>query len=137
MQVVAKSSGDHLALTAEVVSAYVSNWVPVTDLPALICAIHRSMIKMPEGDDLAEPAVPVKRSITTDYIVCLEDGKRLKSLKRRLSAVYGLTPDAYRAKWGLPSDYPMVAAAYSAKRSILAKAPRLGKRRRAAKTAQA
>lgn len=122
-----------IELTAEIVSAYVSkNAVPAASLPDLIESVNASLSKI--GHPLEEqkpaltPAVNPKRSVTPDYIVCLEDGKKFKSLKRHLSTHYGLTPDAYRTKWGLPADYPMVAPNYAAARSQLAKASGLGRR---------
>ena len=124
----------------DVVAAYVSNnSVPVTELPSLIASIHSTLAKL-SGRDVAavvesrrEPAVPVKKSVTADYIICLEDGKKFKSLKRHLNSAYGLTPVAYREKWGLPPDYPMVAPGYSATRSQLAKNSGLGSKRAALK----
>lgn len=122
-------------LTADLVSAYVSNNpVPVSDLPALIAQVHESLINLgteieqPEPEKLI-PAVPVRRSITDDHIVCLEDGKTFKSLKRHLSTHHGMTPDEYRSKWNLPADYPMVAPGYAAARSQLAKDMGLGRKR--------
>ncbi|MDX8450669.1 MucR family transcriptional regulator [Mesorhizobium sp. VK25A] len=122
-----------IELTAEVVSAYVSNNpVPVGDLPALIDRVHGALKSA--GGDAAEkpealtPAVPIRKSVTPDYIISLEDGKKFKSLKRHLSVHYGLTPDEYRAKWGLPADYPMVAPNYAAARSSLAKSMGLGRK---------
>ena len=133
---------DHLALAADIVAAYVSNnSVPSGDVGALIQSVHASLLKVATGavetpaEAPKEPAVPIKKSITNDFIICLEDGKKFKSLKRHLATAYDLTPSAYRAKWGLPSDYPMVAPGYSATRSELAKAAGLGNAR-AAKTAE-
>ncbi|MER9580947.1 MucR family transcriptional regulator [Mesorhizobium sp. M0276] len=123
-----------IELTADVVSAYVSNNpVPVGDLPALIGQVHAAL-KGTAGSVSAEkpealkPAVPIRKSVTPDYIICLEDGKKFKSLKRHLSTHYGLTPDDYRAKWGLPADYPMVAPNYATARSELAKTMGLGRK---------
>jgi predicted transcriptional regulator len=123
-----------IELTADVVSAYVSNNpVPVGDLPALIGQVHAAL-KGTIGNVSAEipealkPAVPIRKSVTPDYLICLDDGKKFKSLKRHLSSRYGLTPDDYRAKWGLPSDYPMVAPNYAATRSALAKTMGLGRK---------
>jgi len=128
-----------IELAAEIVSAFVSrNSVPAAELPALIGNVHDALAKLANGtpEQAVEapkaPAVPIKRSVQPDYIVCLEDGKRFKSLKRHLRTVYDLTPDQYRAKWGLPADYPMVAPNYAAARSELAKSMGLGARRRAA-----
>ncbi|MER9333107.1 MucR family transcriptional regulator [Mesorhizobium sp. M0293] len=123
-----------IELAADVVSAYVSNNpVPVGDLPALIGHVHAALkgtagsVSAGEPEAL-RPAVPVKKSVTPDYIICLEDGKKFKSLKRHLSTHYGLTPDEYRAKWGLSSDYPMVAPNYAAARSAMAKTMGLGRK---------
>ena len=124
-----------VALTAEIVSAYVSNnAVAASDLPGLIGDVHSALtrvagaIETPEREE-SKPAVAVKKSITADYIICLEDGKKFKSLKRHLRTHYKLTPDEYRTKWGLPHDYPMVAPNYAAARSQLAKKMGLGTRR--------
>ncbi|MET3794479.1 MucR family transcriptional regulator [Aquamicrobium terrae] len=123
-----------IELTADVVSAYVSNNpVPVADLPTLIDQVHTALKSringtVEEAPEPPKPAVPVKKSVTPDYIVCLEDGKQFKSLKRHLSTHYGLTPEEYRAKWGLPTDYPMVAPNYAAARSALAKTMGLGRK---------
>lgn len=123
-------------MAADIVSAYVSaNQVPAHELPALIRTVFASLqqIAGPAPSIAAssqDPAVPVKKSITPDYIVCLEDGKKFKSLKRHLRTKYGMTPDEYRAKWGLPHDYPMVAPNYAKERSTLAKRMGLGHARR-------
>ena len=115
----------------EIVSAYVSkNPLAPEDLPAFIKSVHASLTGIGGGETAAPgkaPAVPVKKSVTPDHIVCLEDGKKLKMLKRYLRARYGLTPDEYRAKWNLPADYPMVAPNYAARRSAFAKQFGLGK----------
>ncbi|MDX8495297.1 MucR family transcriptional regulator [Mesorhizobium sp. VK22B] len=122
-----------IELTADIVSAYVSkNAVPVASLPELIESVNSSLSKIggpaePETPALV-PAVNPKRSVFPDYIICLEDGKKFKSLKRHLGVHYGLTPDEYREKWGLKSDYPMVAANYAASRSQLAKSMGLGRK---------
>jgi len=129
-----------LGLAADLVSAFVSrNSVPASELPALIGAVHDALTKVAGGtaaqqapEEPKEPAVPIKKSVQPDYIICLEDGKRFKSLKRHLRTVYDLTPDQYRAKWGLPADYPMVAPNYAAARSELARSTGFGIRRRAA-----
>lgn len=124
-----------LELTVEIVSAYVSNnEVAAAELPALIASVARSLNELAgistkaEAPEPPKPAVPIKKSVTPDYIISLEDGKKFKSLKRALSARYGMTPDEYRAKWGLPADYPMVAPNYSAARSDLAKKLGLGRK---------
>ncbi|RVD39153.1 MucR family transcriptional regulator [Mesorhizobium sp. M4A.F.Ca.ET.020.02.1.1] len=123
-----------IELTADVVSAYVSNNpVPVGDLPALIGQVHAALKGTAGGVSAAEPealkpAVPIRKSVSADYIICLEDGKKFKSLKRHLSTHYGLTPDEYRAKWGLAADYPMVTPNYAAARSALAKTMGLGRK---------
>ena len=118
-----------LTLTAQIVTAHVAaNKVPAADVPALINAVYGALIyaDAPKVQP-QEPAVPINRSIQRDYLVCLENGAKLKSMKRYLQAQFGLTPDAYRAKWGLPRDYPMVAPASAARRSALAKQLGLGK----------
>jgi len=124
-----------IALTADIVSAHVSNnSVAVSDLPQLIQNVHNALAAL--GGDIAEPevkqepAVSVRASIKPDYIVCLEDGKKLKMLKRHLMTHYQLTPDQYRAKWNLPADYPMVAPNYAEQRRSLAKKIGLGTKRR-------
>ena len=123
-------------LTANIVSAYVSNNpTPASDIPALIGQIHAALLKVSTGRaelplEPAKPAVPVKKSMTADYLICLEDGKRFKSLKRHLRTQYSMTPEQYRDKWGLPADYPMVAPSYAVARSQLAKKMGLGQQRR-------
>jgi predicted transcriptional regulator len=130
-----------VAVTAEIVSAYVSrNAVPLSQLPNLIGDVHGSLKRLspnevPAVEVALTPAVPVKKSVNPDYIICLEDGKKFKSLKRHLSSVHGMSPDEYRKKWGLPSDYPMVAPNYAARRSELAKTMGLGRREKAAEAA--
>ncbi len=126
------ASPDLLGLTAEIVAAHVSNNpVPLTELPGLIQEVYRSLATVgqpaakPEPER-PQPAVPVKKSITPEYLICLEDGKKLKMLKRHLQTAYSLTPDQYRERWGLPSDYPMVAPNYAKHRSSLAKKIGLG-----------
>jgi predicted transcriptional regulator len=122
-----------IELTADIVSAYVgNNPLPAAGLPDLIASVSASVRKLSgvaakESPSLT-PAVNPKRSVFPDYIICLEDGKKFKSLKRHLSTDHGLTPDEYRAKWGLASDYPMVAPNYSATRSALAKSSGLGRK---------
>ncbi|QKC98839.1 MULTISPECIES: MucR family transcriptional regulator [unclassified Mesorhizobium] len=130
-----ESKADNLIeLTAHVVSAYVSNNpVPVSELPGLIGQVHIALKATaggaaPEKSEALKPAVPIRKSVTPDYIVSLEDGKKFKSLKRHLATHYGLTPDEYRAKWELPADYPMVAPNYAAARSALAKTMGLGRK---------
>ncbi|RWA75277.1 MAG: transcriptional regulator [Mesorhizobium sp.] len=129
-----------IELTADIVSAYVSkNAVPVASLPELIESVNSSLSKIgqpasPEKPAQA-PAANPKRSVFPDYIICLEDGKKFKSLRRHLDVHFGLTPDEYREKWGLKSDYPMVAPNYAAQRSALAKSTGLG-RKPAAKPAK-
>ncbi len=120
-------------LTAEIVAAYVSrNPVSPSDLPTLIASTYAALQGLsqpaPEPQPELKPAVSIKKSVTPDYIISLEDGRQYKSLKRHLST-RGLTPEQYRAKWGLPADYPMVAASYAAKRSELAKTLGLGRKR--------
>jgi predicted transcriptional regulator len=130
---------DVLSLTAEIVAAHVSNnTVPLTDLPALIQQVFQTLSAIGTGEaqpPRPEPAVPIKKSVMPDYIVCLEDGKKLKMLKRHLKTAYNMTPEKYRERWGLPSDYPMVAPNYAKQRSQLARELGLGtktKRRRSA-----
>ena len=127
-------SPDITTLTSNIVSAYVANnSVGVEKLPELINSVRDALGQStsasvePEGVD-RKPAVPIKKSVTPDYIFCLEDGKRFKSLKRHLRTSYNLSPEEYRERWRLPASYPMVAASYAAARSNLAKASGLGKR---------
>jgi predicted transcriptional regulator len=123
-------------LTANIVSAYVSNNpTPASEIPALIGQVHAALLKVSTGRteltlEPAKPAVPVKKSMTADYLICLEDGKRFKSLKRHLRTRYNMTPEQYRDKWNLPADYPMVAPNYAVARSQLAKKMGLGQQRR-------
>lgn len=122
---------DLLALTADIVSSHVANnSVAVNDLPQLIQNVYATLSSLgtaPAAQEVKlEPAVPIRQSVKPDYIVCLEDGKKLKMLKRHLMTAYGLTPDDYRAKWGLPADYPMVAPNYAESRRQLAKSIGLG-----------
>ncbi|MCC3245794.1 MucR family transcriptional regulator [Methylocystis sp. WRRC1] len=127
---------NNIELAADIVSAYVSNnSVPAADLPALISEVYNALLRV--GSSVAaapaeppKPAIAVKKSVTTDYIICLEDGKKFKSLKRHLRTQYGLSPEEYREKWGLPPDYPMVAPNYAKARSNLAKQMGLGQQRR-------
>lgn len=124
-----------LELTADVVAAFVGkNSVPASELPGLIDKVHGAFIALggaPETPEVVElkPAIPIKRSVQPDYLVCLEDGVKFKSLKRHLRTKYNMTPEEYRAKWNLPSDYPMVAPNYAAARSELAKKMGLGQQR--------
>lgn len=128
------SQSELLQMTAQVVSAYVgNNTVADTQLPDVIRSVYGSLTAL-DGSSAGDaapnqkPAVPIKRSITPDYVICLEDGKKLKMLKRHLRTTYNLTPDEYRAKWGLAADYPMVAPNYAKQRSAFAKKIGLGKR---------
>jgi len=139
-----EAAQDFVAIAADIVSAYVANnSVASGELPSLIASVHGSLVKLSIGEiepvvEEAKPAVPIKKSVTPDYIICLEDGKKFKSLKRHLRTQYNLSPEDYRAKWGLPADYPMVAPNYAAARSSLAKSMGLGQqRRKAAPTAAA
>ena len=135
---------DLVELSADIVAAYISkNPIPRTQLPELIGSVHAAMKSIAEGreiiaerpsleqanDPTSPPAVAIKKSVTEDYIICLEDGLKFKSLKRHLMSKYRLTPDAYRHKWGLPQDYPIVAKNYANARSSLAKKFGLGKNR--------
>ena len=122
-------------MAAEIVSAYVrNNSVPVSELPTLLQSVHDSLGNILNGSkpepakEPLQPKVPIKKSVTNEYIICLEDGKRYKSLKRHLHSAYGLSPQEYRDKWGLPKDYPMVAPAYADARSNLAKTMGLGRK---------
>ncbi|RVD46271.1 MucR family transcriptional regulator [Mesorhizobium sp. M4B.F.Ca.ET.169.01.1.1] len=124
---------DTVSITADIVAAYVSNNpVPVGELPKLIGDIHAALqgIGTPATEPVVkqEPAVSIRKSVTPDFIICLEDGKKFKSLKRHLATHYNLSPDEYRQKWNLPSDYPMVAPSYAATRSALAKSIGLGRK---------
>src|SRR5215212_3582229 len=131
------TTANYVDLAADIVSAFVSNnSVPTSDLPALIASVHGALAKLGSGGEEQpkeelRPAVPIKKSITPDYVICLDDGKKFKSLKRHLRTAYGLTPDQYRAQWDLPSDYPMVAPNYAKARSELATKMGLGQKRRA------
>ena len=130
-----QSKFDLMEYTVGIVSSYVSNnTLPADDVPKLIAATHLALSRVngdavPAERDESKPAISVKRSVTADYIVCLEDGKKFKSLKRHLRTHYNLSPEQYREKWGLPHDYPMVAPNYAAARSDLAKKMGLGTRR--------
>jgi len=127
------STNEMLGLAADIVTAYVSNnTVTSLELPEVIKTVYTTLNHLGKGPNsvtLVKPAVPIKKSYTNDYIVCLEDGKRLKMMKRYLRSRYDMSPEEYRAKWGLPADYPMVAPNYAAKRSEFAKKIGLGKKR--------
>jgi predicted transcriptional regulator len=129
-------SNSYIELAADIVSAYVSNnSVPASDLPSLINDVHSALLRVTAGTvitptEVPKPAVPTKKSITNEFIVCLEDGRKFKSLKRHLRTQYNMSPDEYREKWGLPPDYPMVAPNYAKARSNLAKEMGLGQQRR-------
>src|ERR1043165_4065504 len=130
------AGGGYIELTADIVSAYVSNnSVSASDIPNLINQVHHALVRVSAGQSDAapeplKPAISVKKSITPDYLVCLEDGKKFKSLKRHLRTQYSMTPEQYREKWGLAPDYPMVAPSYAEARSQLAKQMGLGQQRR-------
>ena len=129
------NSSDLLTLTTEIVAAHVSNnTVSVNDLPTLINQVYQSLATIGQGpaatSERPQPAVSVKRSVHPDYIICLEDGKKLKMLKRHLKTAYNMTPEEYRDRWQLPPDYPMVAPNYARQRSRLAKEIGLGTRGR-------
>ncbi|MBB4000625.1 MucR family transcriptional regulator [Aureimonas pseudogalii] len=127
-----------LEQTAEITAAYVSNnHLPREEIAGLIAVIHATLGTLgqqpeavPVPDEPLVPAVPIRKSVTPDYLICLEDGKSFKSLKRHLMTHYDLTPEAYRRKWGLPADYPMVATNYAARRSELARSLGLGRKAR-------
>ena len=122
---------DIMECASDIVSAYVSNNpIQSAELPELIREIHATLTTLGSASGAGhtpEPAIPVKKSITDDFLICLEDGKKFKSLKRHLRSKYGMSPEEYREKWGLPYDYPMVAPSYARKRSALAKEMGLGK----------
>lgn len=130
------SNHNYMELAADIVSAYVSrNSVGAGELPALIGDVHAALLRISSGPveapvEAPKPAVSVKKSVTPDFIICLEDGKKFKSLKRHLRTQYNLSPDEYREKWNLPSDYPMVAPNYAEARSKLARDMGLGQKRR-------
>jgi predicted transcriptional regulator len=130
------SNSNFIELAADIVSAYVSNnSVPASDLPTLINDVHSALVRVMSGAVVApvetpKPAVPAKKSVTNEFIVCLEDGRKFKSLKRHLRTQYNMSPDEYREKWGLAPDYPMVAPNYAKARSNLAKQMGLGQQRR-------
>ncbi|MGF7213181.1 putative transcriptional regulator [Skermanella aerolata] len=128
------SSEEMVALTSRITAAYLrGNALPVADIVGVIDIVHGALLHLVQAPPLQQeetrnPAVPIRKSVTAEYIVCLEDGRKLKMLKRHLSATYGMTPDQYRARWNLPADYPMVAPAYAERRSDFAKASGLGRR---------
>ena len=130
-----QKNAETLRLAVDIVSAYVgNNSVPANQVPEVINSVYASLASIDGAAGNAEyaalkPAVPIRRSITPDYLVCLEDGKKLKMLKRHLRAVYGLSPEEYRAKWNLPADYPMVAPNYAKQRSNFAKQIGLGRKK--------
>lgn len=131
----ASSSPELLSLTTEIVAAHVSNnTVAINDLPALIEQVYRTLSNVGAEpvvqSEKPQPAVAIKKSVTPEYIVCLEDGKKLKMLKRHLKTAYNMSPEEYRDRWGLPADYPMVAPNYAKQRSRLAKQIGLGTRAR-------
>jgi len=129
------SPEEMVALTGRITVAYLrGNVLPAADIPSVIGIVHGSLLQLAQPasqpqEEVQMPAVPIRRSVTAEYIVCLEDGKKLKMLKRHLSATYAMTPAQYRAKWNLPANYPMVAPAYAERRSDLARASGLGRRR--------
>jgi predicted transcriptional regulator len=131
-----EKSSNYIELTADIVSAYVSNnSVSAGDISALISQVHSALLRVSNGQgevvsEALKPAVAVKKSITPEYLICLEDGKKFKSLKRHLRTQYNMTPEHYREKWGLAPDYPMVAPKYAEARSQLAKQMGLGQQRR-------
>lgn len=125
-----------VAITVEIVSSYLTaNSIAASDLPTLIHAVHGALANLGQAPGAApravkkDPAVPIRKSVTPDYLVCLEDGRRLKMLKRHLRDAYGLSPEEYRARWGLPGDYPMTAPNYAVRRSDIARSFGLGKGR--------
>jgi predicted transcriptional regulator len=131
----AASAEEMAGLTSRITAAYLrGNAVPAAEIASVIDIIHGALLHLVQPPPLQQeetqkPAVPIRKSVTAEYIVCLEDGRKLKMLKRHLSATYGMTPDQYRARWNLPADYPMVAPAYAERRSEFAKASGLGRRR--------
>jgi predicted transcriptional regulator len=135
------TSANYIELAADIVSAYVSNNpVPANELSSLIQEVHTALLRVTSGggggapvpSEVQKPAIAVKKSLNSDYIICLEDGKKFKSLKRHLRTQYNMSPEEYREKWGLPPDYPMVAPNYAKARSNLAKQMGLGQQRRRA-----
>ena len=134
------SHGEILQMTTDIVSAYVShNELQGSQIPDVIRSVYGTLNAQRAGDgstsqEALKPAVSIRRSVTPDYIVCLEDGKKLKMLKRHLRTTYNMTPEEYRAKWGLPADYPMVSPNYAAQRSAFAKKIGLGRKRKGVKS---
>jgi len=129
------SKGEILKMTADVVAAYVgNNSLPTGEVSDVISTVYGSLHGLENSDREVKPtpAVPVRKSVTRDHIICLEDGKKLKMLKRHLRSTYNLTPEEYRVRWGLPPDYPMVAPAYAKERSDFAKKIGLGRKTRTA-----
>jgi predicted transcriptional regulator len=134
------TSANYIELAADIVSAYVSNNpVPANELSSLIQEVHTALLRVTSGgavvpvsSEAQKPAIAVKKSLNSDYIICLEDGKKFKSLKRHLRTQYNMSPEEYREKWGLPPDYPMVAPNYAKARSNLAKQMGLGQQRKRA-----
>jgi predicted transcriptional regulator len=131
----AAQADELLALTTDIVASHVSNnTVAIADLPQLIQQVYFALagvgVSAAAATSRPQPAVPIKKSVTADYIICLEDGKKLKMLKRHLKTRYNMTPEEYRERWGLPADYPMVAPRYAQQRSELAKKIGLGTKRR-------
>ena len=130
-------NADLIGLTTDIISAYVgNNTIPQSALPDLIRQVYAALASLDDSDvqikqEQMKPAVPIKKSVTDEYIICLEDGQKFKSLKRHLSTHYNMSPEEYRAKWGLPNDYPMVAPHYAQTRSDLAKQMGLGQKGRA------
>lgn len=130
------ASTNYVELAADIVSAFVSNnSVPPGELPSLISEVHGALTRVGNGGvelpvEAPKPVVSIRKSVGQDHIICLEDGKKFKSLKRHLRTQYGMTPEQYREKWGLPADYPMVAPSYAKARSELAKEMGLGQQRR-------
>lgn len=129
-----ETTADLIGLTADIVAAYVSaNPVPTSELSRLIADTHAAIAGLSAAttskqEEKPVPAVPIRKSVTPDFLICLEDGKKFKSLKRHLATHFDLTPDQYRQRWNLPADYPMVAPNYSASRSALAKSAGLGRK---------
>ncbi len=130
-----KNDNELLRMTAKIVASYVgNNSLSADQVPEIVRTVSAALKQIEQGDNgqdkaAGKPAVPIRRSITSDYIICLEDGRKLKMLKRHLRTTFGMTPDEYRARWGLPADYPMVAPNYAKRRSEFAKKIGLGQKR--------